>query len=331
MTIKRLTIESTIPTVQYGNVRTLFEGEIDEGETFEDVRNDILRETKKISDMVAGEVYTFDVRGLPVSQGIPQPEVLNTSTKQLTSELTGVSVFYNDALHAYTDAEGNKYLSGSKFPEKFYADFDSQMIIDKLVAKYPGMSGLEIAEMWKRNGEASTSLGSAVHAALENFDKHSTMGEIMGGDDANKALSKNFLIRTIVEKFHEGRGAEDVLSEAFVANEEFKLAGTIDRLLFVDREKKIVRVQDYKTDGNIQDKKYQVKDSPMKGKVPNTLLGYHLLQLSFYAFILKEAGYTVEGLDIFWLNTEKLVGGKENPWETFSHDVVDITETIKEK
>lgn len=328
--IEKVLIESTIPTVQYGNVRTAFTGIIGKGETVESVRNEILVETKKISDMVAGEGYTFDVRGLPVAKtSTTQPATTVLSTK--TSELTGVSVSYDDAAHVYTNKDGAKYLSGSKFPEPFYAPFDSQMIIKKLVEKYPGINGLEIAEMWKRNGEASTNLGSSVHAALENFDKHRSLGATMGGEEANKALSKNFIIRKIVESFQETRPVnEDVLSECFVANEEYNLCGMIDRLLFVDRAKKIVRIQDYKTDGNIQDKKYQVKDSPFKGAVPNTLLGYHLLQLSFYAFILTEAGYTVEGLDIFWLNTEKLVTGV-NPWETFQHDVVDIAPVIKKK
>ena len=57
------------------------------------------------------------------------------------------------------------------------------------------------------------------------------------------------------------------------------------------------------------------------------LLDYHWLQLSFYAFILQRAGWTVEGLDIYWLNGERLVKG-ENPWEEFSHDVIDISKAI---
>ncbi len=321
-------IEATIPTVQYGNIKPSLSMDPDDFGSWEEMRDEALRRLKSISDMTAGEGYTFEVRGLPANAGRTVETVLKAN-KTLVSELTGATVFYDDEAHKYTDKEGNSYLSGSKFPDRFYPAFDSKMIIDKLTEKYPDISGMDISTMWGINGTASTSFGTAVHAALENYDRFNSIGAVLAGDgDRNKALSKNAIIRAIVEKFHEGREQEDVLSECFIANEEYKLAGTIDRLKFVDREKKIVRIQDYKTDGDILEKRYQVKDSPFKGKVPNTLLGLHLLQLSFYAFILKEAGYTVEGLDVFWLNGEKLLSG-ENPWETFSADVVDIEDVVK--
>ena len=57
------------------------------------------------------------------------------------------------------------------------------------------------------------------------------------------------------------------------------------------------------------------------------LLDLHWLQLSFYAYILKQYGYTVEGLDVYWLNPNKLVTG-ENAWEEFSHDVIDISKAL---
>ena len=60
----------------------------------------------------------------------------------------------------------------------------------------------------------------------------------------------------------------------------------------------------------------------------NELLDLHWLQLSFYAFILKTKGWTTEGLDIYWLNPEKLVKGDNEPWHEYSHDVVDITEAL---
>jgi hypothetical protein len=107
-----------------------------------------------------------------------------------------------------------------------------------------------------------------------------------------------------------------------------KLCGSIDRLQIVDRKKKIVRIQDYKTDGNIHEKKYQLSDSPFKKVMGNELLDLHWLQLSFYAFILSLKGWKVEGLDIFWLNPEKLVKGDAEPWEKYSSDVIDISEVL---
>ncbi len=319
-------IEATIPTVQYGNVKPLMSLDLGDYDSWDDMRDTALTRLKSISDMVAGDGYTFDVRGVS-NKGRTVETSLKTPIEK-TSELTGVTILYDQDSHKYLDKNGNEYLSGSKFPHKFYPDFDSKMIIEKLVAKYPDISGIDISRMWKINGTASTSLGTSIHAALENYDKYSSIGAVLAADgERNKALSKNPLIRAIVEKFHEDRDTEDVGSECFVANEEYKLAGVIDRVKFIDRDKKIVRIQDYKTDGDIKEKRYQIKDSPFKGKIDNTLLGLHFLQLSFYAFILQKAGYTVEGLDVFWLNGDKLLSG-ENPWETFTHDVVDISKVI---
>lgn len=317
-----LELEATIPTVQYGNIKPSISLSSDEyGGDWELMRNDGLLKLKSISDMVAGDGYTFDIRGIST----------NVPSEIKTSKLTNVSVFYDKDSHKYTDKDGNEYISGSVFPDAFYPSFDSKMILEQISKKHPLISSLDISKMWGANGDSSSTFGTAIHTALENYDRFNSIGATLAADgERNKALSKNPLIRAIVEAFHKDRGTEDVESECFVANKEYKLAGTIDRIKFIDREKKIVRIQDFKTDSDINEKRYQVKDSPFKGKIDNTLLGLHFLQLSFYAFILQEAGYTVEGLDVFWLNSEALLSGKP-AWETFSSQVIDIKESIKER
>ena len=113
----------------------------------------------------------------------------------------------------------------------------------------------------------------------------------------------------------------------FIWDAGLKLCGSIDRVKVIDRKKKIVRIQDFKTDGDIHEKKYQLADSPFKSRMGNELLDYHWLQLSFYAFLLEIKGYTVEGLDIYWLNPSKLCKG-ENAWEEFNSKPIDIREVI---
>lgn len=320
--VEQLTIEATIPTVQYGNIRSTIILDEENYSSWEEMRNDALKKTKEISDMTAGDGCTFELRGITNTGSKP------ISFKEIKSELTGVSVAYDELNHKYLSKDGKVYTSGSKFPEKYYPDFDKVSIIEKMVTKHPDVSGMDINNMWGLNASASSSLGKSVHSALENYDKYSSIGAVLADTDKpNKALSKNPMIKAIVEKFHEGRENEDVLSECFVANDEYCLAGVIDRLKFVDREKKIVRVQDFKTDGDIHEKRYQVKDSPFKGVIDNTLAGLHFLQLSFYAFILEQAGYTVEGLDLFWFNAQKFISG-ENPWETITSKVIDIKKEL---
>jgi len=240
------------------------------------------------------------------------------------------------------------YLSGSRFPAQFYEEFDKDKAVDLVLDKhYADVSKEEresvkkqIFEMWDINGTASTSFGTGIHAAMENYDKNYELGDKIKsvktfktkppvvGD--NKALNRNPFIKNIVQDFHKQFGGDYIrFNEQFVWDREFKLCGSIDRVKVVDLKKRIIRIQDFKTDADIHEKKYQLTSSPFykltQGKeatMGKELLDLHWLQLSFYAFILARAGWTVEGLDVYWLNGETL------KWEEFSHDVIDINEAI---
>lgn len=252
------------------------------------------------------------------------------------------------------------YLSGSAFPKKFYAEFDEKEMLQKIVDKhYPNstpekqkMLKESLLDMWGLNRDSSTNYGRAIHAALENYDKYHVLGDKTKKVEVlktktnvgpNKALSRNPFLKKIVEDFHEKFGGDYIrLNEQFVWLHDEKLAGSIDRVKVIDLKKRIIRIQDFKTDGDIHEDTYQLPESIFKGvgkkalkegkkelpnTVENTLLGYHWLQLSFYAYIMAKRGWTVEGLDVYWVNPEKLTKG-ENPWEEFSHDVIDISKGL---
>lgn len=239
------------------------------------------------------------------------------------------------------------YLSGSKFPEQFYSEFNSKDILEAIKKKH-GLSDKEIEAikaMWDINGLSSINFGNAIHYAMENYDRNFSLGDKIKSvkkfktkpDEigANKALNRNPVLKKIVESFHEKFGGDYIrFNEEFIWDRGLKLCGSVDRIKVVDLKKRIIRIQDFKTDADIHETKYQLTTSPFyaltQGDNPTMgkeLLDYHWLQLSFYAFILQRAGWTVEGLDVYWLNGKKLVSG-ENPWEGFSHDVIDITDVI---
>lgn len=318
-------IEATIPTVQYGNIKPVVKIE---GEYTDESRDEALRILKSISDMTAGSGYAFEVRGLPVSQG---RTVLQTNpTVKYDSSLLGKSIEL-EVENGHKRLTG--YLSGSKFPDKFYQPFDSEAILNAIVDKYK-VSAKSVSDMWDLNRDASSGYGTAIHAALENYDKNFNLGDKIKSvktfktkpDEIgpNKALSKNPFIKKIVEDFHTLFGGEyERLSEQFIWLESKKLCGSIDRIQVIDAAEKVIRIQDYKTDGDIHEKMYQKSDSPLKDKMGNELLDYHWLQLSFYAYIMQQYGFTVEGLDIFWLNPNKLVTG-ENAWEKFTSEVINL-------
>lgn len=223
------------------------------------------------------------------------------------------------------------FMSGSKFPEKFYQEFDGERILSGYREKY-GVDTSHVENMWENNGVASQGLGNALHYAMENWQKYRKLGDkLQGKDKRNKAMSRNPLINRLVQSWEDEFGGDYVrLSEEFVFDFDEMLCGSIDLVKVIDAEKKIVRIQDYKTDADIHEKKYQLTTSPFypltQGSSPEMgkeLLDYHWLQLSFYAHILEKNGYTVEGLDIFWVDWASLLAG-QLPWKKFSHDVIDI-------
>ena len=273
--------------------------------------------------------------------------------KTVNSVLLGKSIEVQEK-NGHVSLEG--YLSGSRFPAQFYAEFDEKQNLQRMVDSYfPGVSEKEaekikeaLLEMWGTNGTASTSFGTAIHAALENYDKNHELGQKVrnyakkptkkdpeGVKSPNKAFNRNPILKKIVDDFQKRFGGDYIrFNEEFIWDKGLKLCGSVDRIKVVDLKRRIIRIQDYKTDADIHEKKYQLTDSLFydltQGKdatMGKELLDYHWLQLSFYAFILQRAGWTVEGLDIYWLNGEKLVKG-ENPWEEFSHDVIDISKAI---
>lgn len=281
--------------------------------------------------------------------GVVQKPTKTEEPRKVSSVLLGkhIEVVETDG---YITLEG--YMSGSKFPAQFYKEFDdsSDDIIKAMTAKYE-LTDSDVSQlrgMWDINSLSSTSLGNAIHYAMENYDKNYELGQRVrnyikkptknnpdGVLSENKALNRNPILQKIVKSFHEKFGGDYArFNEEFIWDKGLKLCGSVDRIKVVDLKKRIIRIQDFKTDADIHETKYQLTTSPFyaltQGDNPTMgkeLLDYHWLQLSFYALILQRAGWTVEGLDIYWLNGEKLVSG-ENPWEEFSHDVIDVSEAI---
>lgn len=269
--------------------------------------------------------------------------------KLYKSVLLGKSTFV-DEVDGHIRLEG--YTSGSSFPKAFYAPFDEKITLDRVMqSRFADVDNSDyirerILAMWELNKNASTNFGNSIHFAMENYDRNHRLGhkmrevkEFKTKDTEygqNKALSANPFIRKIVEDFHKKFGGDYIrLNEQFIWFHMKKLCGSIDRVKIIDAANKIVRIQDFKTDGDIHKKTYQLKDSPFyeltQGEFPvlgKELLDLHWLQLSFYAYILEQYGYTVEGLDVYWLNPEKLAKGV-NAWEEFSREAIDIKGVIE--
>lgn len=222
------------------------------------------------------------------------------------------------------------YMSGSRFPRKFFKQFtdeDKERVLN-YYEREKGVKRDAVEKMWEMKADIATGYGSAVHAALEMYFTHYKDGEkIKGKDGINKALSKNVFIRYIVQTLVNDIGPGKYLPEQFIWHEGLRFCGAIDLLEVIDRN--TVIIHDYKSSTDVNHKVYQEKDSPFKKDVDNTQLGEYWLQLSFYAYILKQYGINTKELQIHHLDPERLVIGRQ-PWVHYTHNVVDISKALKE-
>lgn len=303
-------LTGVIPTAQYANLQPEIEAQ---GKSYEEAQELALSRMTEIWNRVCEPGKELNV-AKPVGNATPAQ---TNSYDKVVCEVSGTQILFDKVAHKYIDNNGEQYLSGSIFSSRYKSKFEAETIAGAFGKKHD-VSPSDVLDMWKLNGEVSTTLGTAVHNALELYGKYLQLSLKTKGTNES-ALSKNELLRPVVESFFKGREEENAWYETFIADDVHKLCGSIDRLLIVDEEKKVCRVQDYKTNADIN--KAQTILPPFKGVVKSTSLGAYWLQLSFYAYILQQHGWTVEGLDVF--NYE---GGE---WKTYSSDVVDISSEIK--
>ncbi|ATN88925.1 RecB-like exonuclease [Mycobacterium phage DmpstrDiver] len=279
-----------------------------EGETHSEAMELALSHIKALWDRTANK---------PLDINRDQPAQSTHDTRRLVKcWASGTEVYFDPIEHAYTDAQGNKYLGGSTFAHRYTTEFPSEIISGKMAEKY-GVSQEEILAMWELNSEASTTVGSALHAALQLREQYANLSRAIKGGSLEACTTGNPILRPIVEAFFEGREHEVAVPEAFVADPKRHHCGFIDRLLIEDDG---VWVEDYKTSKDVQ--KSETILEPFKDLVPNTQLGTYWLQLSFYSRILNVHGKNVKGLRVHhWT-------GKA--WETHEHPVIDLDAAFKE-
>jgi ATP-dependent exoDNAse (exonuclease V) beta subunit len=293
---EKVTISATIPVAQYGNIQPTFEVEAD---THEEAMDKALRLMKDAWDRTAPK--SLEVRKLE------QPRVI--FGEELRCWASGTRVTFDAYNHIY-EADGKQWLSGSTFAGKYKGEFNAPLIAGKMATKY-GVDAAEIIAMWELNRDASSTVGSAVHAALQLRGQYGELSKAVKDGSLESALTKNPILLSIVEAFFATREREEALYEVFVADPVRAHCGFIDRLVI---EPDGLVVEDFKTSYEL-DKPEAIKP-PFKGIVNPTKLGGFWLQLSFYARILQSHGKVVKILRVHnWTGSE---------WVTYEREPIDL-------
>lgn len=230
---------------------------------------------------------------------------------RLTSAFTPGEALFNDATHKYLNKDGEILTSGSQIAKRFSPEFPKDDILDYQTRKY-GKEADTIEAAWDLKRDISLHFGNAVHAAMQLYGEHSHY-------DRAKALPGNPLIREIVRNFFTlERRIESARYEQFVMLPDKKVCGLVDRIVITGE--RTCRVQDYKTNADIYKGKGKGKLLEPFSIMDDMPFSHYVIQLNAYAEMLEAAKWTVDDIDLFWLQ------GTE--WETLNVPRVKILEHL---
>lgn len=297
----KVTLGGTIPTGQYANLQPVFEIE---GETVTEAMEEALGHMKALWDRTSSQ--PLDINRGQVSGG----EILRC-------RVSGTEVIFDPIKHTYHDRQGNRYLGGSTFASRYKKPFEGQLIAGKMAAKH-GVEAQEILDMWALNAEASSTFGTAVHAALQLYGEYLELSKSVKDGSDESALTSNPVLRPIVQAFFdEERRGQRAYYEEFVANAAELACGLIDRL--VAETDGSLWIEDYKTNASVE--KEEKILPPFADVVPHNSLGAYYLQLSYYARVLMAHGRIVNGVRVHhWTG---------DGWKTYENPVINLDEAFK--
>lgn len=178
---------------------------------------------------------------------------------------------------------------------------------------------------------------SAIRFTEKKFEENKGAGEII--QENKKECEENYAlpthsdiremmyktddeIKVLVDKIEEefitlekslGYNEMECIPEAYVTYLKLLMGGEIDKLLIIDKESKICRVQDYKVQGSLEvvERKNALLNELAKKKASK--LDIVKIQLSYYAYKLIKAGWTVYGGDVY---------GRDGSWNHYELELI---------
>lgn len=268
----KYTLTAVVPVAQYANLQPSIEVE---AETMEEAQEMVLPFIEEFFNKYSEKHKIGNAK-----------RAAQTSGKVLLKDLFGNEIFYDDGTHEYTNSLGEVYMSGSVYAAE--DPFDSEYWAQEFVAKY-GLKEEDkqkIQSMWEVNGNASSSFGTALHAAIELYGTYNNLADIIDIDqktqqrkkldaktEKNSALSKLPYLKECVNKFfNDERKAEVAQYEVLVVDHKNKRAGRIDRLI------------------TLPDGRFEIRDMKTNHKILKPERTTYQKQLSFYGDIIIANG-----------------------------------------
>lgn len=311
MTTKKTTLvefemTAVIPVAQYSNVQPVIKGY---GATYEEARDDA---NEKLA--VLWSMYAENKDALKLAN--PNTPATAAVTETMKCYLSGTAVEFDPVAHSYF-YEGEKLMSGSAYASQFEHEFDANLIAPRCEKKLQ-TDAETIKDYWNSKADCSTTLGTALHQAMEHYQKYYSIFPLDTDSKTGelKGTGIHPLLLPHVQEYWEGKDPANYVAEPFVVDVKNGRCGQIDLLEITGNKKCIIR--DYKSNGDLEKLGQPAYLKAPYTNLSNTPLNKYSLQLSFYKAIVESHGWEVEGLFIDWFN------GETFEWEEISIPFRDI-------
>ncbi|MBJ04885.1 MAG: hypothetical protein CMP65_03165 [Flavobacteriales bacterium] len=215
-------------------------------------------------------------------------------------------IFLDEEHHTYSLLNSDiQFISVTEFIGTFFDNFNEEEVAKKLIKtkKYSNKTVEEILNEWKSRRDR----GTIVHKQIEDFLLNNKHSDLLMELDLKAQKGIDFLKTKCIK--HQNH----LFPEVRVCSEKLKLAGTIDLLIYNQKNKKF-SIIDWKTN-------LEIKKNGFKKGITHPLLSIddcsfnkYSLQLSIYKEILeKEFNIEVAGTYIIHL--------KENAYELMKCEI----------
>jgi hypothetical protein len=301
MQINKIGIKATIATGQYQNIQPEIEisgCSIEEG---------IAVGMGHIKDMFS----KYSEKG-PLSE--KDTVQVTTTLKSFNEE---AEVQFEPIAHTY-HYKGKKLVSATEHKAKFYKEFDTENV-SAAASKSWGVDQGEIKDLWEANGKLTADFGTIVHKTLEHYTRFVYLGDKVSKakqQKENYALPKHPILRSIIEGFIAiDQSVGEIIPEALITNVEKGFCGQSDRVVVLDKKNKVCDIEDYKININSEEISKDKKALAPFNELPANKLTEYQIQMSVYANMMQDSGWTVNKLVVYVY---------ENEWKRYELPVLKV-------
>ena len=198
------------------------------------------------------------------------------------------SITFEESSHVYTiNGSSTDVISVTKFLHFFFPEFDAKAIIQKMrkgknwaTSEYNGMTDYAIMKQWKENGRVSSSAGTRLHLAIEQW-----LDNQVDLIDKEVLSTREWAHFQTFWSLH-GQDLEPYRLEWPVWVEGIKLAGSIDGV-FRRRSDGAFLIYDWKRSKDIKNENHFDTGLGPIQHLPNTNYWQYTLQLNVYRWMLE--------------------------------------------